>query len=409
MAQLIRSIFLALSFALYWGFPAGAQPSPAHENLTAQEVQFAHTAWAYFIANEDAETGLVSSAHNFKSATLWDEGGYLLALISAYRLGIITRKNAAHRLGKVLNSLNRIPLYRGHLPNKVYNTSTLQMTNYANHPSENGIGWSALDIMRLVSGMLIATQEFPEHIRLAQQIMGRWSLNLLVQDGRFQGIAVHGKAQPTLVQEGRIGYEQYAGRIGLLVGLQVKLASQYSPILRIQKYFSIVLPGDIRTLKTHGVSSITTSEPFLLEALEFGWRDVSYPVAMAVYLAQVFRYQKTGLLTSLSEDHIKGKPYFAYHALLVDSKPFVSVTADRREISHKRSLSTKGSFGWWALMRDDYANTLLAAVTPLQSKHGWYAGVFEADNTINNVLSLNTNAVILEALHYKVYGPLYRP
>jgi len=383
-----------------------AQSSPDH--LTPLEAQFAQTAWAYFIANEDPITGLVSSAHNFKSTTLWDEGGYLLALTAAYRLGVIPREDASARLGKVLNSLNQIPLFQGHLPNKVYNTETMQMTNYANHPSQTGIGWSALDIMRLVSGMLIATQEFPEHTPLAQQLIGRWSLDLLVKDGRFQGIAVHGKAQSTLVQEGRIGYEQYAGRIGLLIGMQVELASQYAPILRAQKYFDIIIPGDIRTAKTHGVSSVTTSEPFLLEALEFGWRDEAYPVAMAVYLAQVFRYQRTGFLTALSEDHIKGKPYFAYHALLVDNKPFISVTADRREISQKRTLSTKGSFGWWALMQDDYSSSLVATVAPLQSERGWYAGIFEADNTINKVLTLNTNAVILEALHYKVYGPLFR-
>ncbi|MCP5086544.1 MAG: DUF3131 domain-containing protein [Rhodobacteraceae bacterium] len=381
---------------------------PVPEILTPEEIQFARTAWQYFVVNENPETGLVSAVNNFPSTTLWDEGGYLLAMTAAYRLGLITRKEASARLSRVLDSLARIPLFRGQLPNKVYNTKTLKMTDYTNKVTETGVGWSALDIMRLVSGMLVATQEFPEHQVLAQHLINRWELPLLVNAGRFQGIAVRGKAQGQLVQEGRIGYEQYAGQIGLLVGLPVKLAAQYGPILRHQKYRDILIPGDIRTKSTHGVSSVTTSEPFLLEALEVGWTEEAHLVASAVYAAQFYRWRETGTLTSLSEDHIKGKPYFAYNALLVDYTAFVSVTAKRVDVSAKRGFSTKASFGWWALMRDPYSKQLLDAVKHLQSERGWYAGLFEADGSPNEILTLNTNAVVLEALHYKVFGPLYR-
>ncbi|MCP5072200.1 MAG: DUF3131 domain-containing protein [Rhodobacteraceae bacterium] len=376
--------------------------------LTPEEMQFARTAWAYFVVNESPETGLVSAVNNFPSTTLWDEGGYLLALTAAYRLGLITREEASTRLSKALDSLARIPLFRGQLPNKVYNTKTLEMTDYTNKVTKTGVGWSALDIMRLVSGMLVATQEFPEHLVLAQHLINRWELPLLVNEGRFQGIAVRGKAHGQLVQEGRIGYEQYAGQIGLLAGLPVERAAQYGPILRQQAYKGILIPADIRTKTTHGVSSVTTSEPFLLEGLEVGWNEEARFVASAVYAAQIHRWHETGTLTSLSEDHIKGKPYFAYNALLVDHTPFISVTAKRVDVSDKRGFSTKASFGWWALMRDPYAGRLLKAVKHLQTERGWYAGLFEADGSPNEILTLNTNAVVLEALHYKVFGPLYR-
>jgi hypothetical protein len=386
---------------------AAEYPSHAKSPLTAEEYQFARTAWAYFVVNEDPKTGLVASVNNFKSTTLWDEGGYFLALTAAYKLGLISHTEATNRLSRLLTSLARLPLYQGKLPNKVYNTSTLEMTDYANKPSKTGLGWSALDIMRLISGMLIATQTFPEYQPQAQRLLGLWQLQLLTHEGRFQGIAVRGQAYDRLVQEGRIGYEQYAGKIGVLIGLPVKLAKQYQPILRVQQYRSIILPGDIRTADSHGVSSITTSEPFMLEALEFGWRKDAHLVATAVYQAQKFRYRETGILTALSEDHIRGKPYFAYNALLMDYTPFVTVTARRKDVSGKRGLSTKASFGWWALMRDDYTDLLLQAVKPLQSNRGWYAGLFENDGSVNKALTLNTNAVVLEALHYKVYGPLF--
>nr|WP_325248547.1 DUF3131 domain-containing protein [Amylibacter sp.] len=375
---------------------------------TAQELAWARTAWSYFEANEDPDTGLVAAVNNFSSTTLWDEGAYLLALTAAFRLGILSEADALARLRRVFASLQRIALYKGKLPNKVYNTRTLQMTDYTNKPVPNGVGWSALDIMRLVSGMLVVTQQFPEMLPHAQAVINRWDMSLLTADGRFQSIAVDGEAKGSFVQEGRIGYEQYAGVVGLQLGLPVALAAQYQPILRYQKFHSIHLPADIRTQATHGVSSVTTSEPFLLEALEFGWRPESIPVARAVYLAQVFRFQHSGQLTALSEDHIKGKPYFAYNAILVDHTPFVSVTSRRKNVSDKRGISTKASFGWWALMQDNYSSMLVEAVQHLQSDRGWYAGLFESDLSPNEILTMNTNAVVLEALHYRVFGPMYR-
>lgn len=393
--------------------PAHAQWAPLFDprkpefvKLDAAETIFAQTAWAYFAQNTDPQTGLVPSVRKFKSMTLWDQGGYLLATTAAHKLGIISRDEASGRLLRALDSITKLPLYRGQLPNKAYNISTLAMTDYANKPVPNGIGWSALDIMRFMTGMLAATQAFPELLPITQTIISKWDLTQLVEAGRFRGLAVRGKTNGRYVQEGRIGYEQYAGRTGVKIGLPVELAAQYDPILRWQGYYGLNLPGDIRTAKTHGVSAVTTSEPFLLEALEYGWRDEAYWVASHIFDAQIFRYNQTGQLTSLTEDHIKGKPYFAYNAILVDENPFISVTAKRVDVSDKRGISTKGSFGWWALLRHPYTFALLESLTHLQTDGGWYAGLFEVNMSANEILTLNTNAVVLEALHYKAFGPL---
>jgi hypothetical protein len=380
--------------------------NPSFAPLTQTELSYAHTAWAYFIQNTDPKTGLVPSVRNFKSMTLWDQGAYLLATISAYKLGIITRGEASGRMLRTLDSVANFPLYRNQLPNKAYSTKTLEMTDYANKSTPRGIGWSALDIMRFISGLLAVTQAFPELVPAASKIIDQWDLSQLSEGGRFRGLAVRGQANGRYVQEGRIGYEQYAGRIGLKIGLPVELAAQYEPILRWQGYYGLNLPGDARTADTHGVSAITTSEPFILEALEFGWRKDAFWVASHVFDAQIYRFNQTGQLTSLSEDHIKGPPYFAYNAILVDQEPFISVTSKRTDISEKRGVSTKGSFGWWALLRHPYTDHLLKNLEHLQTEHGWYAGLFEEDMLKNEILTLNTNAVILEALHYKAFGPL---
>jgi hypothetical protein len=375
--------------------------------LTPTEMEYARTAWAYFEQNTHPKTGLVPSVRKFKSMTLWDEGGYILALVSAHKLGIVSRGEAVNRLTKAIGSLASLPLYKGVVPNKAYNIEKLTMTDYANKPKPKGIGYSALDIMRLMSGLLVASQQFPELFPIIQLVVQRWDLEALAWNDRFAGVALLHKKYTQRVQEGRIGYEQYAGVTGTILGLQVEQAYHYAPILRWQQYFDIRLPADTRTARTHGVSAVTTSEPFLLEALEYGWRAESYQVASAVFAAQLFRYNQTGKLTALSEDHIKGPPYFAYNGILVDFEPFKSVTASRKDVSDRRGISAKASFGWWAVTRHPYTEKLLTEIAQLQTSEGWMAGLFEADMSRNEILTLNTNAMILEALHYKAFGPLY--
>ncbi|KAB7613916.1 DUF3131 domain-containing protein [Amylibacter sp. SFDW26] len=407
---MIKTLYIFLIWVLFYATPAQAQTmfnpkKPTFTPLTTQEQQYAQTAWAYFAQNTDTKTGLVPSVRKFQSMTMWDQGGYLMAVTSAYKLGIISRDEATGRMLRTFNSVARLPLYQGQLPNKAYNITSLTMTDYANKPTPKGIGWSALDIMRFITGMLVVTEIFPELLPYAHTIISKWDLSQLTEAGRFRGLAVRGQSNGRYVQEGRIGYEQYAGRTGLKIGLPVKAAAQYEPILRWQGYYGLNLPGDARTAKTHGVSAVTTSEPFLLEALEMGWRDDAFWVAQHVFDAQIFRYNQTGQITALSEDHIKGPPYFAYNAILVDHAPFKSVTARRVDVSDKRTISTKASFGWWATIRHPYAVELIKTVEHLQTDYGWYAGLFEADMSPNAILTLNTNAVVLEALHYKAFGP----
>ena len=59
-----------------------AEPEPF--KIRHDELSYARTAWSYFTANEDPDTGLVSAVNNFSSTTLWDEGGYLLAIVAAH-------------------------------------------------------------------------------------------------------------------------------------------------------------------------------------------------------------------------------------------------------------------------------------------------------------------------------------
>ena len=117
-------ILIAFFWLIWTAIPAHTQSnpafnpkSPAFEPLTETERGYAKTAWTYFAKNTDPETGLVPSVRNFKSMTMWDEGAYLLATVSAYRLGIISRDEASGRMLRAFNSVMRLPLYKNTLPN----------------------------------------------------------------------------------------------------------------------------------------------------------------------------------------------------------------------------------------------------------------------------------------------------
>jgi len=59
------------------------------------------------------------------------------------------------------------------------------------------------------------------------------------------------------------------------------------------------------------------------------------------------------------------------------------------------------------LYETDYTEMLCDALAGLETDQGWAAGIYEATGEPNSVVTLNTNAVVLEAMHYKAYGPLW--
>lgn len=104
------------------------------------QLEYARTAWRFFENNTDAETGLAGSADNYPSTTMWETGSYLIATVAAERLGITTPQEAEQRTAKVVESLSRLVLFENSLPNKAYDTRTLQMVDYSNKPTTVGLG-----------------------------------------------------------------------------------------------------------------------------------------------------------------------------------------------------------------------------------------------------------------------------
>ncbi len=389
--------------------PTADIPRPSPGLLSATELGYARTAWRYFENNLQPATGLVNSVDNYPSTTMWDTGSYLVALVAAHRLELIDRTEFDRRLTRALRSLGRMPLFDGALPNKVYNTATLETADYANRLSPRGIGWSAIDVGRLLVPFTMIVWNYPEHTTLIRPVLARWRTAPLVRDRVMYGAGVDAGGRTVYWQEGRLGYEQYSAKSFGLLGLDAARALSYEEFLRYVPIYGIEIPTDRRRPEDYVAHNSVLSEPYILDGLEFGGDAISREFAYRVYRVQEERFKRTGVLTAVTEDHIDQPPYFVYNAVFTGGRTWHAVTDNGADASRFKTLSVKAAFGWDALYRTAYTARLIERVALLHDPaQGWWAGLYEGTGTPNRALAANTNAVVLEALYYRRFGPFLR-
>lgn len=377
--------------------------------LTAQELEWARVAWKYFQNNTIPETGLVNSVDNYNASTLWDTSSYLMAVIAAQRLGIIDQTEFDARIYKALDTLAKMPLFEGRLPNKSYNTLSLQMVDYTNQPSEKGIGWSAIDIGRMLVPFNVLTWHYPQHTAAVKNVLASWDTQPLLVEGVLQGAVVTDDGETKYLQEGRLGYEEYAAKSFNLMGLDVSNSLRYTDFLKFVEIEGIPIGTDSRSPQQFGAHNYVVSEPYILDGIEFGWDHISQELAWRVYKAQEKRAASTGILTAVSEDNIDQPPYFVYNTVFTDGKAWNAIAETGDDASQFKTLSAKAAIGWHMLYETGYTQKLVEKAASLANpERGWYSGLYEVSGEPNKAITANTNGIILEALAYKQSGKLMK-
>ena len=389
--------------------PAAALPLRAVGGpLRPGERALARAAWEYLDRNVDPATGLVPSVKGHPVTTLWDLGGQLMAVLAAEDLGLVSEAEASRRLSRALASLAGLPLCEGILPNKAYDVRTLEMVTYDGRPAPEGVGWSALDVARVLVPLSLLPWRHPELAPLVRRATLRWRLRALEEGGALRGAArgPDGTLRPT--QEGRFGYEQLAARA--LVGWGVPVGPLQDP--RAHVAFTPVegrpVPHDDRSPRDHGgVQAALVSEPWILAGLEDGFDAVTLPIARAVLAAQARRFEATGRITAASEDALDRPPWFSYSAILNGEDRWVAVAPDGTRAPGAFTFSTKAAVAWGALFAGSYPDALLSAAEErIATGEGVEAGRYDGTGEPNRALSLDTKAVVLEAIAYRLRGPL---
>jgi hypothetical protein len=371
--------------------PVTAMNTDFNRDLTA-----ARTAWRYVERNLQTKTGLVSAVAGYPHATMWDIGSALAALACAEQLHVIDRDRYLALAGSMLGRLATLPLYNNELPNREYDVASMTMLDTRSQASAVGSGWSALDLGRLLTWLHITREWYPELTSLVTKVTGRWNLGRLVRSGELYGV-LREEGLESLRQEGRLGYEQYAGAAMQLWGLDAAKArgSAHRAYVTVE---GVRIPHDTRS------HAFLTSEPFMLAALEFGGISADFAaMTRAIYDVQRHRSIAAGRLVAVSEDSLSREPWFVYNTIWHSGTEWASVSPSGRRHDAQRSLSTKAAWAWHAVYGDDYSRQLVDATLALSSPDGFVAGRYD-DGSVNTALNINTNAVILEALLYEARG-----
>ncbi len=352
--------------------------APGSGSLTPEETATARQAWLYFQRNWNNETGLVNSVDGFTSVTMWDQAAAIAALVSARELNIISATEFEAKMNKMLQTLASLPLYKGELPNKVYNAKTLVPVNYGQLEKREEIGWSAIDLGRMAIWLKIVGAKYPQMRSQTEAVWKHWQVKRLTRKGQMYGTAVvKGKEQYN--QEGRLGYENYAAYGLKLWGLDVKKALDYKSHAAFVDLYGQGVPYDRRDYGNSGANNYVLSEPYILDGIETGFQALPKAYADRILAAQAARYEATKLLTAVTEDNLDRPPYFVYSSLFVNGKPWATITDTQEQHNNLRFLSAKAAIGWHVLYNTAYTRQLFNFVqTNLKSKDGWYNGFYES-------------------------------
>jgi hypothetical protein len=372
--------------------------------LSPEEMAMARQAWQYFERNWNDETGLVNSADKFASVTMWDQAAAIAALVSAKELGIVPEADFDAKMSRMLKTLATMPLYKGELPNKVYNSKTLIPVNYGQLDKREEIGWSALDLGRLAIWLKIVGAKYPQLQLQTEAVWKHWQVKRLTKNGQMYGTAIaNGKEQQN--QEGRLGYENYAAYGLKLWGLDVDKALDSKSNVAFVNLYGKGVPYDKRDSKTSGANNYVLSEPYILDGIETGFQALPKAYADRILAAQEARYQATKQLTAVTEDNLDRAPYFVYSTLFVNGQPWATITDTGEKHNDLRFLSAKAAMGWHVLYNTPYTRQLFDFVQAnLKADKGWYNGFYESLKQPNKSLTANNNGVMLESLLYKKIG-----
>lgn len=390
--------------------------------LTPKELVWAKVAWKYIDNNTVPQTGLVNSIDRVPVTTLWQIGDYLAALVAAHQLGLIDHLEFDHRASKLLDFLNHMPLSDLALPNRMYNTQNGVMVNFSNQPAD--IGWSAIDIGRLLLWMKITGQRYPHLREYFDKIVLRWNFCKVIDDcGVLYGLGKgEGKSAPS--QEGRLGYLQYASAGFAAWGFDTRKSAVAGPVEAID-VMGVKLLVDARDDRTTGAIAPVVTMPYVLLGMELGWaypRDAGQPghpggaesdglrrQALDVFRIQKLRYQQQGILTARTDHSLSNPPHFVHDSVFASGYAWNTLSEQGRQFPAMALVSTKAVFGMWALTRNSYTDRLMDAIEPLyRDDKGWFEGRYENSGGYEDLLTLSTNSMVLQSLLYKVKGPIYQ-
>ena len=294
------------------------------------------------------------------------------------------------------------------------------MIDFSNQPSETG--WSALDIGRLLVWLKVLAARYPEYSEYIDKAVLRWNFcDVVDKCGTLYG-GSKANDEIQLYQEGRLGYEEYAASGYQLWGFDTRDASDFQPY-EMTRVLGIDIPIDGRDARVTGTYAPILTVPYTLHGLEFNWDSLGHllnidgvhtnremaDIAQRVYEVQEARYIDEKVFTARTDHQLGKPPYFLYDSIFAAGYPWNTIADDGSSHDDLALVSTRAAFGMWALWHTEYTDRLMLVIKELYDpERGWYEGRYERTGGHEKTFTASTNAMVLEALLYKVQGKLYQ-
>ena len=382
---------------------------------------WAQVAWKYVQGNTNVQTGLVNGVDGESRASMWDVADYLAALLAARRFKLVDEKEFDERLSKLLDTLNLMPLVGEALPNRLYDTKTRLPVNDLGNATTGS--WSAVDVGRLLLWLRITRQRVPEFSEYIDRVVLRWDVCAALDEG---GNLMRGDVSASGIKRSnypRLGYQQYAATGFESWGFNARGGLEFAPSERV-KLFGVDLLRDARDERITGNLAPIVSLPSLLSGLELAWtrpgdepnaskrsfRARSADLARKTYRVQELRYQREKIITARSDHRIGVSPSYVVDSIFVQGYPWNTVSPTGDPLPWQALVATQVVFPTRVLWKTHYADVLTQNVDHLyQADKGWYEGRLERTGGYERLMSLRTNAMVLESLFYQLDGKIYHP
>jgi hypothetical protein len=370
--------------------PRPAGPLPADDVVPTFD-EAARRAWTWIEASYQPATGLTDGTQGWTWATHWDVGSMIASYYAARELGLLDESSYRDRIDRLLSTLEQAPLFEG---------KTFERTISTRSRGEGrGGGWSTTDLGRLFLWLKAVAHRDPAFAARAEAVVRRNDPAALLQGGYMRGVTFDGGRRREF-QEGHIGYEQYSAE---------GFAAWQLPVDKARGFARHALP--LRIMDRQAMADVRgfdrlTSDPVVLLGLELGWTPESRRLAEEMLAAQRERWRRSGRVTIVGEDALSRPPhFFYYYCLYTRGRDFaIDVQDPDAVVSGPRWVSAKGAFAWHALLPSEYTRHAVRSVRAAAGPGGWASGTWEEGLGSTGTLSVNTQAVILEAALYARRG-----
>ncbi|MGY5957134.1 DUF3131 domain-containing protein [Kosakonia sp. BK9b] len=372
-------------------------PLPAPRELTFNEAVWARVAWQYYV-NNTQPNGLANARDGEPWFSLWSTGSYLFAAMAARQLDIITVDEFDERVTAALFSLGRLPLNPQGIPASYYHADTLKILGHADS--------SAIGMGRLLMALQNLLWRYPQHSAEIRDLFTLWNASALVTSGETTraSLPVHHWTLATDEPRNSYGYRLYASNTLRLIGGEAGLAVTNPPEGQTMIDIDGIMVPDEGLRTPWGRQPSLISLPYLLTGLETGFDAQSGEIAWRIMQIQQRRNSLRVRKPPISTDYAEPAP--DYVNTLPDSQPENRPGSSTAPPEQSAITSTRSAFAWYALFRNPWSEALREQVVTLQVPgKGWQRGL-NLNNSVNNVIDADTNAVVLESLSFIAHGQM---